>query len=184
MIGISCSPSALSLTHCPTHRHLSSGQSIASQKLEHGCRSMCRTGQGKCVKYRASHFNTSKMGCIASSMDKQEFTHVAGPGWKTSACRFAATGYLFTAIFSQGDWAAAAADIAAPVPVEQSPLIQELLARSAENKEKYDKERLDSYNERNFKDYFNYYLGAQKKEDANSQLSQQMKQFVEETEKQ
>ena len=37
---------------------------------------------------------------------------------------------------------------------ETSPLIAELLERSKANKEKYDKERLDSYYRRNYEDYF------------------------------
>lgn len=44
---------------------------------------------------------------------------------------------------------------------EDSPLIQELLARSKENKEKYDKERLDDYYKRNFGDYFGFVVGSE-----------------------
>lgn len=36
----------------------------------------------------------------------------------------------------------------------------ELLARSKANKEKYDKERLESYYRRNFKEYFQFEAGA------------------------
>lgn len=38
-------------------------------------------------------------------------------------------------------------------------LIEDLLARSQLNKAKHDKNRLDSYNRRNFKDYFGVELG-------------------------
>ncbi|KAK3233143.1 hypothetical protein CYMTET_56542 [Cymbomonas tetramitiformis] len=44
---------------------------------------------------------------------------------------------------------------------DESPLIQELLARSKANKAKYDKERLDDYNRRNFQDYFEFVAGSQ-----------------------
>lgn len=42
----------------------------------------------------------------------------------------------------------------------ESPFIQELLQRSRSNKEKYDKERLDSYYRRNYLDYFNFVDGG------------------------
>eukprot|EP00242_Pyramimonas_sp_CCMP2087_P008459 CAMPEP_0198212972 /NCGR_PEP_ID=MMETSP1445-20131203/28490_1 /TAXON_ID=36898 /ORGANISM="Pyramimonas sp., Strain CCMP2087" /LENGTH=159 /DNA_ID=CAMNT_0043887553 /DNA_START=89 /DNA_END=568 /DNA_ORIENTATION=+ len=43
---------------------------------------------------------------------------------------------------------------------DESPLIQGLLASSRANKEKYDKERLDDYYTRNFKDYFDFVDGS------------------------
>eukprot|EP00240_Pyramimonas_obovata_P007279 CAMPEP_0118940534 /NCGR_PEP_ID=MMETSP1169-20130426/31675_1 /TAXON_ID=36882 /ORGANISM="Pyramimonas obovata, Strain CCMP722" /LENGTH=153 /DNA_ID=CAMNT_0006885049 /DNA_START=181 /DNA_END=639 /DNA_ORIENTATION=- len=43
---------------------------------------------------------------------------------------------------------------------EDSPLIQALLAKSKENKDKYDKERLEDYYRRNFTDYFDFVAGS------------------------
>ncbi|PKA66493.1 hypothetical protein AXF42_Ash003147 [Apostasia shenzhenica] len=41
-------------------------------------------------------------------------------------------------------------------------VLQEYLKRSRENKEKYDKERLDDYYKRNYKDYFELVEGSSK----------------------
>lgn len=45
------------------------------------------------------------------------------------------------------------------VDPNDSPYIQELLARSRANKDQYDKERLDAYNKKNFKEYFEFIEG-------------------------
>ncbi|KAL1805359.1 hypothetical protein DCAR_0831175 [Daucus carota subsp. sativus] len=44
----------------------------------------------------------------------------------------------------------------------QTDLLQKYLKKSEENKSKYDKERLDSYYKRNYKDYFGFSEGALK----------------------
>ena len=51
-------------------------------------------------------------------------------------------------IFGEGEGCAAAAD---------SPIIKELQQRSAQNKEKYEKQMLDRYNFNNYKDYLGVY---------------------------
>ncbi|KAI7747591.1 hypothetical protein M8C21_019107 [Ambrosia artemisiifolia] len=56
--------------------------------------------------------------------------------------------------------------VAAAATDSQTQLLQKYLKKSQENKEKNDKERLDSYYKRNYKDYFAYEEGTirQKKE--------------------
>lgn len=50
--------------------------------------------------------------------------------------------------------ATAAPALNAPTDPNDSPLVQELLRRTEEKKEARTRERLDDYNRRNFKDYF------------------------------
>ncbi|KAF3320442.1 Photosystem I reaction centre subunit N (PSAN or PSI-N) [Carex littledalei] len=60
----------------------------------------------------------------------------------------------------------------------QKALLQEYLKRSKENKTKYDKERLDSYNKRNYKDYFEFIEGSIKDKDKD-QLTEAEKGILE-----
>ncbi|KAF3320456.1 Photosystem I reaction centre subunit N (PSAN or PSI-N) [Carex littledalei] len=60
----------------------------------------------------------------------------------------------------------------------QKALLQEYLKRSKENKAKYDKERLDSYNKRNYKDYFEFIEGSIKDKDKD-QLTESEKGILE-----
>eukprot|EP00241_Pyramimonas_parkeae_P008359 CAMPEP_0114251030 /NCGR_PEP_ID=MMETSP0058-20121206/15041_1 /TAXON_ID=36894 /ORGANISM="Pyramimonas parkeae, CCMP726" /LENGTH=90 /DNA_ID=CAMNT_0001364781 /DNA_START=231 /DNA_END=503 /DNA_ORIENTATION=+ len=62
---------------------------------------------------------------------------------------------------------------------EDSPLIQELLARSKENKAKYDKERLDDYNRRNFKEYFDFVVSGPTPAGGPTETQQKMKAWLE-----
>ncbi|CAG9461091.1 unnamed protein product [Pedinophyceae sp. YPF-701] len=56
-------------------------------------------------------------------------------------------------------YAAPSKDKDSGVAPEDSPLIQGLLQRSRDNKERYDAERLDAYTSKNFCDYFSFDAG-------------------------
>ncbi|KAI8554621.1 hypothetical protein RHMOL_Rhmol05G0112100 [Rhododendron molle] len=50
--------------------------------------------------------------------------------------------------------------VAAQVSDSKTELLQKYLKKSQDNKAKNDKERLDSYNKRNYKDYFEFVEGS------------------------
>ncbi|XP_004496869.1 uncharacterized protein [Cicer arietinum] len=54
---------------------------------------------------------------------------------------------------------------ATQVPDSRTQLLQKYLEKSEENKDKNDKERLDSYYKRNYKDYFEFIEGSLKGKD-------------------
>ncbi|CAK8573823.1 unnamed protein product [Lathyrus sativus] len=54
---------------------------------------------------------------------------------------------------------------AAQIPESRTQLLQKYLKKSEENKEKNDKERVDSYYKRNYKDYFEFIEGSLKGKD-------------------
>ncbi|XP_014512722.1 uncharacterized protein LOC106771282 [Vigna radiata var. radiata] len=53
------------------------------------------------------------------------------------------------------------------IPDSRTQLLQKYQKKSEENKEKNDKERLDSYYKRNYKDYFELMEGTLKRRDGN-----------------
>ncbi|CAL5209814.1 unnamed protein product [Lathyrus oleraceus] len=53
----------------------------------------------------------------------------------------------------------------AQIPESRTQLLQKYLKKSEENKEKNDKERVDSYYKRNYKDYFEFIEGSLKGKD-------------------
>ncbi|KAK2976944.1 hypothetical protein RJ640_018627 [Escallonia rubra] len=62
---------------------------------------------------------------------------------------------------------------ASPVNDSQTQLLEKYRKKSEENKAKNDKERLDSYYKRNYKDYFEFVEGSLK--DKNKQLTESEK---------
>eukprot|EP00232_Nephroselmis_pyriformis_P021745 CAMPEP_0182871418 /NCGR_PEP_ID=MMETSP0034_2-20130328/11115_1 /TAXON_ID=156128 /ORGANISM="Nephroselmis pyriformis, Strain CCMP717" /LENGTH=114 /DNA_ID=CAMNT_0025003969 /DNA_START=1 /DNA_END=342 /DNA_ORIENTATION=+ len=88
-------------------------------------------------------------------------------------------GVLATPLVCNPALAAPAADRPSEVPSEEVPLIQELLKRSQDNKEKYDKERLDDYYARNFSDYFRFTASSENR-NLDPEVRKQMNKFLEE----
>lgn len=73
---------------------------------------------------------------------------------KRTALALAAATCVTLSFFPVNAAYAASTTFNQPTDPSESPLIQELLRRTEEKKSERVKERLDDYNKRNFKDYF------------------------------
>ena len=88
--------------------------------------------------------------CVASS---KKNLMTSAPSKRTALALAAAT-CVTLSFFPVNAAYAASATFNQPTDPSESPLIQELLRRTEEKKSERVKERLDDYNKRNFKDYF------------------------------
>ncbi|KAG6506235.1 uncharacterized protein LOC121982626 [Zingiber officinale] len=117
-----------------------------------------------------------------SVMNRQPSSLEAG----TSVLRSVSTFLESTGIGRRSTIALLASTAIIPeVTDSRKALLQEYLKRSKENKEKYDKERLDDFYKRNYKEYFEFIEGSvrDKKEEALSEAEKDILKWLKKNKK-
>ncbi|GAQ84939.1 hypothetical protein KFL_002130150 [Klebsormidium nitens] len=113
-------------------------------------------------QHRAERSREAPPRCLSSESPeyKLQKVEINAPARRT-ALLLAGAAFFSSLTALVADQSTAHAAPVKPPAVEEVPeIVKEMLERSKLNKAKYDKERLDDYNRRNFSDYFEFTTGS------------------------